>query len=65
MKVAVQVGQFIEPLRYHPLVDARPHVKAGEYINHQATRIREIAEAMPLHEQFIERNCRAEFAAEV
>lgn len=63
--LAVMVGQFIEPLGYHPLADARPQVNASEHINHQATRIREIAEAMPLHEQFIERNCRAEFAAEV
>ena len=61
--LAVQVGQFVEPLAYHPLVDARPHVNASEYLNRQSSRIRQLSESMPLHEHFIERHCRSDFAA--
>lgn len=61
--LAVQVGQFVEPTSPHPLVHARPHVNAGEYLKRQASSIRKIAESMPLHDEFIERNCRSDFAA--
>jgi tryptophan halogenase len=61
--LAVQVGQFIEPLGYHPLVDARPQVNAIEYMNRQVSIIRRMAESMPRHEAFIERNCKSDFAA--
>ena len=61
--LAVFLGQFVEPLDYHPLVDARPHVHADKQINRQADTIRRMAESMPLHEHFIERHCRSDFAA--
>jgi len=60
--LAVFVGQFIEPTAYHPLVDARPKVNSAARLKALTKAIGELAESMPLHEKFIERNCRSPFA---
>ena len=61
--VQVMVGQGILPQGYHPLVDATTDeelAKFGESVREVITRC---VAAMPTHEQFIDRYCRAPVAA--
>jgi tryptophan halogenase len=61
--VQVMVGQGIVPTGYHPLVDAVPEpelVQLGESVR---AVIAACVAAMPEHEQFIARCCRAPEAA--
>lgn len=57
--LAILIGQFIWPERYDPLVDQRPHVDADRALASLRKAIREAAQAMPSHRQYIERYCRA------
>ncbi|MGI8706575.1 MAG: tryptophan halogenase family protein [Sphingomicrobium sp.] len=57
--LAVFLGQFIEPTAYNPIADSRPSANAKARIEAIVNNIARTAEAMPLHEQFIERNCRS------
>ena len=61
---AVLVGQLIQAKGYHPIADARPQANAAARIQLQVNRMAETAEAMPRHEDFIDRHCRSEFAAD-
>jgi tryptophan halogenase len=61
--VQVMIGQGIVPATYHPLVDAVPDaelVKLGESVHGV---IASCVAAMPMHEQFIDKHCRAPAAA--
>jgi tryptophan halogenase len=61
--VQVMVGQRILPTSYHPLVDAVADadlVKLGESVRGV---VASCVAAMPMHEQFIDRYCRAPVAA--
>jgi tryptophan halogenase len=61
--VQVMVGQGILPQGYHPLVDATTDeelARFGESVREVITRC---VAAMPTHEQFIDRYCRAPVAA--
>ena len=60
---AVFIGQFVEPQRYNPVAGARP-VDSKAHIDAQVAAIAEASEAMPLHDQFIERNCLSPLAVE-
>lgn len=61
---AVFMGQFIEPTSYSPIANARPAADAKARIETIVDNIARTAEGMPLHEQFIERNCSSSIAIE-
>ena len=62
--IAVMLGQGIDPQRYDPLVDAVPAQEAAAVLSGMRTVIARTAEAMPTHQQFIDRHCRAEPVSE-
>ncbi|MEJ2534236.1 MAG: tryptophan 7-halogenase [Gammaproteobacteria bacterium] len=57
--LAVHVGQFNLPERYEPLVDERTEVDGDRLLAGLRRVMTEVAEAMPTHREFIDRNCRA------
>jgi tryptophan halogenase len=57
--LAVHIGQFNWPLRYDPLVDERSEVDAGAILAGIRRVAAEAAEAMPTHQAFIDRHCKA------
>jgi tryptophan halogenase len=61
--VQVMVGQHIVPSGYHPLVDAASDVELAEFERSVRGVIANCVTAMPAHEEFIERCCRAPAAA--
>jgi tryptophan 7-halogenase len=61
--VQVMVGQGIVPRGYHPLVDAISDPELQKYADSVRNVIASCVAAMPLHEQFIDRYCRAPVAA--
>jgi tryptophan 7-halogenase len=61
--VQVMLGQGIEPRAYHPLVDRLPDAELAKLDAGVRGVIASCVAAMPLHEQFIDRYCRAEVAA--
>jgi tryptophan halogenase len=61
--VQVMVGQHIVPAGYHPLVDAVPEHELAQLGESVRGVIATCVAAMPEHEQFITRCCRAPEAA--
>ncbi len=61
--VQVMVGQRLLPHGYHPLVDSVPDAEITQLAGSVRGVIASCVEAMPLHEQFIDRYCRAPVAA--
>src|SRR5690349_4143814 len=59
----VMIGQHIVPLAYHPLVDAVSDQELAQFCESVRGVIAACVEAMPPHEQFIARCCRAPEAA--
>ncbi|MES1158669.1 MAG: tryptophan halogenase family protein [Terricaulis silvestris] len=57
--LAVMVGQNVMPQRYDPLLDLRTGVDADTLMAGMRTSMREVAEAMPTHREFIQRFCAA------
>ncbi len=55
----VMVGQHVMPERYHPLADALPQAQLDEFLGNMRTLVEREVGAMPTHEQFIEKHCRA------
>ena len=58
--VQVMLGQRIEPAGYHPLVDNLSATELYEFVGHVEQLIASCVQAMPLHQAFIDRHCRAE-----
>lgn len=58
--LSVLTGQNIWPRGYDPLVDVMPLPEIRERLERTRALIQQTADAMPTHEQFIARNCRAE-----
>jgi tryptophan halogenase len=58
--LSVLTGQNIWPRSYDPLVDVMPLPEIRERLERTRALIQQTADAMPTHEQFIARNCRAE-----
>ena len=58
--LSVMTGQNIWPRRYDPLADVLSVEEIRERVERTRVLIRQTAEAMPTHEQFIAQNCRAE-----
>jgi tryptophan 7-halogenase len=61
--VQVMIGQHIVPTGYHPLVDAVPDAELAQLGDSVRGVIASCVAAMPEHEQFIARCCRAPEAA--
>ncbi len=61
--VQVMIGQRIVPTRYHPLVDAVSQADLEKLGNSVRGVIASCVAAMPMHEQFIDKYCRAPAAA--
>jgi tryptophan halogenase len=61
--VQVMIGQGIVPAAYHPLVDAVPDRELEQLVESVRGVIGSCVAAMPEHEQFIARYCRAPVAA--
>ena len=55
--LAVFVGQFVTPKRYDPLVDQRPRVEARQKLEGLRRVMREAAQAMPTHREYIHKHC--------
>ena len=61
--VQVMIGQGIVPATWHPLVDAVPDSELAKLGESVRGVIASCVAAMPMHEQFIERHCKAPVAA--
>ncbi len=61
--VQVMVGQGILPQGYHPLVDAVSDAELAQFAESVRAVLAACVAAMPTHEQFIDRHCRAAVAA--
>jgi tryptophan 7-halogenase len=59
----VMVGQRVVPAGYHPMVDAVSDTELEQLGENVRRVIASCVAAMPLHEQFIDRNCKAPVAA--
>lgn len=57
--LAVFIGQFVDPERYDPLVDQRSKVDASRHLASLHRVMQEAATAMPTHQQYIDRHCKA------
>ncbi|MFT4197518.1 MAG: tryptophan 7-halogenase [Pseudoxanthomonas sp.] len=55
----VMVGQGIVPHRWHPLLDEVPEQQVFDYVQRVAQVIDGCVQAMPTHQQFIDRHCKA------
>ena len=61
--IQVLVGQGVIPRGYHPMVDLLPDEEARRMLDGVRRVIRASADAMPRHDEFIGRTCRAPAAA--
>jgi tryptophan halogenase len=57
--VEVMLGQRIMPAGYHPLVDQLSDEELDKYIGHVESVIATCVDAMPMHQAFIDRFCKA------
>ena len=53
------LGQGIVPEGYDPLVDSLPVEELRRFVQHARDVVSKTAHAMPLHQAFIDQNCRA------
>jgi tryptophan halogenase len=61
--VQVMLGQRIAPRSWHPLVDQLPEADLKRFVAGVGDSIARCVEAMPTHQQFIDRYCAAEAMA--
>jgi tryptophan halogenase len=61
--VQVMLGQGIAPRAWHPLVDAIADEELENFCESVRQVVASCVAAMPMHEQFIDRHCRAAVAA--
>jgi tryptophan 7-halogenase len=57
--VEVMLGQRIMPAGYHPLVDQLSDAELDQFIGHVESVIEGCVNAMPMHQAFIDRFCKA------
>ncbi len=57
--VQVMIGQGILPQRYHPVVDQLPDKELDELVGGVKKVVATCVEAMPMHQAFIDRYCKA------
>lgn len=58
--VQVLLGQRLEPRGYHPMVDNLSKGELNEFVGNIKAVIEKCVDAMPMHQEFIEQNCKAE-----
>lgn len=58
--VQVMLGQCMVPASYHPVVDQMPAEELKDFVTHVQQVITTCVDAMPPHQAFIDRFCRAE-----
>jgi tryptophan halogenase len=61
--VQVFLGQRITPTGYHPAVDQMPEKSLAEFVDGVRRVVGACVDAMPMHQQFIDRHCKAAPAA--
>jgi tryptophan halogenase len=61
--IEVMLGQGIAPRSYHPLVDQIPDDDLYRFVEGVGRTIRNCVDAMPPHQAFIDRYCKAEVVA--
>jgi tryptophan halogenase len=57
--VQVMLGQRIVPGGYHPIVDEVPEADLVAFVDRVRSSIAACAEAMPLHQDYIDKHCKA------
>ncbi|MBN8264249.1 MAG: tryptophan 7-halogenase [Xanthomonadales bacterium] len=57
--VQVMIGQGLEPASWHPFVDQMPEEELVKFMGHVRGVIANCVEAMPPHQAFIDRHCKA------
>jgi tryptophan halogenase len=57
--VQVMLGQRIQPRGYHPMVDLLSDAELEEFVGSVKTVLEKCVEAMPMHAEFIAKNCAA------
>jgi tryptophan halogenase len=57
--VEVMIGQRIMPEDYHPMVDQMSAADLYTFMDHAKMIVANCVEAMPMHQQFIDRHCKA------
>jgi tryptophan halogenase len=57
--IAVMLGQNIQPQSYDPLVDALPAREVENFTRHVREMVSQTAETLPMHQVFIDANCKA------
>jgi len=57
--IEVMLGQGVEPRTYHPLVDQVPEADLFRFIEEVGSTISNCVDAMPPHQAFIDRRCKA------
>jgi tryptophan halogenase len=57
--VQVMIGQGIMPEAYHPMVDQMSERELDELVGGVRKVVGACVEAMPMHQQFIDRHCKA------
>ena len=60
--LAVLYGQGIYPAGYDPMADRKDAAEIYAYLRNVSQAFAKAVEGMPLHDEFIERNCKSEFA---
>ncbi|MCV2351470.1 tryptophan halogenase family protein [Paucibacter sp. Y2R2-4] len=58
--VQVMLGQRVVPRGYHPIVDSMPEGELTKYVENVRTVVANCVAAMPLHQDFINQNCKAQ-----
>ncbi|MGH8265547.1 MAG: tryptophan halogenase, partial [Steroidobacteraceae bacterium] len=58
--LAVLTGQNVMPGAYDPLADVFDAEEVRRFLGAMRVTIRQAAEAMPTHREWIDRNCRAQ-----
>lgn len=57
--VEVMIGQHIMPAGYHPMVDQMSDADLYTFMDHAKMIVANCVDAMPMHQQFIDRHCKA------
>lgn len=57
--VQVMLGQRIVPRGYHPIVDQVPEKELVEFVDRARRKVADSVAAMPSHQDFIDRHCKA------
>jgi tryptophan halogenase len=58
--VEVMIGQGIMPAGHHPMIDQMPPEDLYRFVAHVKDVVHNCVDAMPMHQQFIDRHCKAE-----